>query len=99
MAFTDFPEQWELYKKERPSQRRTRSSAGPPGHVVPADRLEDYELSGVQIKKASGRHGLRSATSTRGVDDRSPSTSCVIPTRSGIWWHRRALLRRANWRA
>ena len=30
MAFTDFPDQWELYKKERPVPPPTRSSGGPP---------------------------------------------------------------------
>ena len=30
MAFTDYPDQWELFKAERPRPRPTRSSAGPP---------------------------------------------------------------------
>ena len=30
MAFTEFPDQWELFKRSDPRPRPTRSSAGPP---------------------------------------------------------------------
>ena len=52
MAFTDYPDQWELYKKERP---RTAADEivrwATPVTSFQRTALEDYELSGVQIRK------------------------------------------------
>ena len=53
MAFTEYPDQWELFKK-RAARRPppTRSSAGPrPVTAFQRTALEDTELAGVQIKK------------------------------------------------
>ena len=52
MAFMDFPEQWELYKKERPNTAADEIVRwATPVTVFQRTALEDYELSGVQIKK------------------------------------------------
>jgi cholest-4-en-3-one 26-monooxygenase len=52
MAFTDFPEQWELYKRERPVTTADEIVRwATPVTSFQRTALEDYELSGVQIKK------------------------------------------------
>jgi cholest-4-en-3-one 26-monooxygenase len=52
MAFTEFPEQWELYKKERPATAADEIVRwATPVTSFQRTALEDYELSGVQIKK------------------------------------------------
>ncbi|MBO0864548.1 MAG: cytochrome P450 [Mycobacterium sp.] len=52
MAFTDYPDQWELYKKERPSTAADEIVRwATPVTSFQRTALEDYELSGVQIKK------------------------------------------------
>ena len=52
MAFTDFPDQWELYKKERPATTADEIVRwATPVTSFQRTALEDYELSGVQIKK------------------------------------------------
>ena len=52
MAFTDFPDQWELYKKERPATAADEIVRwATPVTSFQRTALEDYELSGVQIKK------------------------------------------------
>src|ERR1700737_4143676 len=52
MAFTDFPDQWELYKKERPITAADEIVRwATPVTSFQRTALEDYELSGVQIKK------------------------------------------------
>jgi len=52
MAFTDFPDQWELYKKERPETAADEIVRwATPVTCFQRTALEDYELSGVQIKK------------------------------------------------
>jgi len=52
MAFADFPDQWELYKKERPESAADEIVRwATPVTSFQRTALEDYELSGVQIKK------------------------------------------------
>ena len=52
MAFAEFPEQWELYKKERPETAADEIVRwATPVTSFQRTALEDYELSGVQIKK------------------------------------------------
>src|SRR6202043_1478078 len=52
MAFTDFPDQWELYKKERPATAADEIVRwATPVTTFQRTALEDYELSGVKIKK------------------------------------------------
>ena len=52
MAFTDFPDQWELFKKERPATAADEIVRwATPVTSFQRTALEDNELSGVQIKK------------------------------------------------
>ncbi|HKI43038.1 MAG TPA: cytochrome P450 [Mycobacterium sp.] len=52
MAFADFPDQWELYKKERPESAADEIVRwATPVTAFQRTALEDYELSGVTIKK------------------------------------------------
>ena len=52
MAFADHPDQWELYKKERPETAADEIVRwATPVTSFQRTALEDYELSGVQIKK------------------------------------------------
>ncbi|GJO08235.1 linalool 8-monooxygenase [Mycobacterium marinum] len=52
MAFTDFPDQWELYKRERPVTTADEIVRwATPVTSFQRTALEDYELSGVRIKK------------------------------------------------
>jgi len=52
MAFADFPDQWELYKKERPETAADEIVRwATPVTCFQRTALEDYKLSGVQIKK------------------------------------------------
>ena len=51
MAFAEFPDQWELYKKERPDTAADEIVRwATPVTCFQRTALEDYELSGVQIK-------------------------------------------------
>ena len=52
MAFTDFPDQWELFKKERPATAADEIVRwATPVTSFQRTALEDTELSGVEIKK------------------------------------------------
>ena len=52
MAFTEFPDQWELFKRERPSTTADEIVRwATPVTSFQRTALEDTELSGVQIKK------------------------------------------------
>jgi cholest-4-en-3-one 26-monooxygenase len=52
MAFADFPDQWELFKKERPESAADEIVRwATPVTCFQRTALEDYELSGVKIKK------------------------------------------------
>jgi cholest-4-en-3-one 26-monooxygenase len=52
MAFTDHPDQWELYKKQRPATAADEIVRwATPVTSFQRTALVDYELSGVQIKK------------------------------------------------
>src|SRR6201997_5271298 len=52
MAFTDFPDQWELYKRERPISAADEIVRwATPVTSFQRTALEDTELSGVKIKK------------------------------------------------
>lgn len=52
MAFADFPDQWELYKKERPETAADEIVRwATPVTVFQRTALQDYKLSSVQIKK------------------------------------------------
>jgi cholest-4-en-3-one 26-monooxygenase len=52
MAFTDFPDQWELYKRERPATAADEIVRwATPVTAFQRTALEDTELSGVKIKK------------------------------------------------
>jgi cholest-4-en-3-one 26-monooxygenase len=51
-AFVDFPDQWELYKKERPESAADEIVRwATPVTSFQRTALQDYELSGVRIKK------------------------------------------------
>ena len=85
MAFTDFPDQWELYKRERPATTADEIVRwATPVTSFQRTALEDNELSGVQIKKGQRVVMVyRSANFDEDVfEDPFPSTSCVIPTRT-----------------
>ena len=52
MAFADYPDQWELFKRERPETAADEIVRwATPVTCFQRTALEDYELSGVQIKK------------------------------------------------
>ena len=52
MAFTDFPEQWELYKKERPSTAVDEIVRwATPVSAFQRTATEDTELGGVDVYK------------------------------------------------
>jgi cholest-4-en-3-one 26-monooxygenase len=52
MAFAEFPDQWELFKKERPQTAADEIVRwATPVTCLQRTALQDYELSGVQIKK------------------------------------------------
>ena len=52
MAFTEFPDQWELFKKERPATAADEIVRwATPVTSFQRTALEDTELSGVKIKK------------------------------------------------
>jgi cholest-4-en-3-one 26-monooxygenase len=52
MAFTDFPDQWELFKAQRPATAADEVIRwATPVNSFQRTALEDYELSGVTIKK------------------------------------------------
>ncbi len=52
MAFTEYPDQWELYKKERPETAADEIVRwATPVTSFQRTALQDYELGGVQIKK------------------------------------------------
>ena len=52
IAFTEFPEQWELFKRDRPSTAVDEIVRwATPVTSFQRTALQDYELSGVQIKK------------------------------------------------
>jgi cholest-4-en-3-one 26-monooxygenase len=52
LAFTDYPDQWELYKKERPTTTADEIVRwATPVTSFQRTALQDYELSGVQIKR------------------------------------------------
>jgi cholest-4-en-3-one 26-monooxygenase len=52
MAFMDFPDQWELFKKERPETAADEIVRwATPVTCFQRTALQDYELSGAQIKK------------------------------------------------
>jgi cholest-4-en-3-one 26-monooxygenase len=52
MAFADHPDQWELFKKERPETAADEIVRwATPVTCFQRTALEDYELSGMQIKK------------------------------------------------
>ncbi|QUR67646.1 cytochrome P450 [Mycobacterium spongiae] len=52
MAFTEFPDQWELYKRERPDTTADEIVRwATPVTSFQRTALQDYELSGVRIKK------------------------------------------------
>ncbi|KZS60919.1 cytochrome P450 [Mycobacterium ostraviense] len=52
MAFTDFPDQWELYKRERPATTADEIVRwATPVTSFQRTALRDYELSGVRLKK------------------------------------------------
>jgi cholest-4-en-3-one 26-monooxygenase len=52
MAFTDFPDQWDLYKRERPATAADEIVRwATPVTAFQRTALEDTELSGVKIKK------------------------------------------------
>ena len=52
MAFTEYPDQWELYKKERPETAADEIVRwATPVTSFQRTALQDYELGGVQVKK------------------------------------------------
>ena len=86
MAFTDFPDQWELFKTRAPGDRRRRDRpVGHPGHLVPAHRARGHRAR--RRRDQEGRAGgdvLPLGQLRRGSLRRSatPSTSCATPTRT-----------------
>ena len=98
MAFTEFPDQWELFKKERPATAADEIVRwATPVTSFQRTALEDTELSGVKIKKGERVVMFyRSANFDEDVFD-DPYTFNISarsqPAR-GVWRHRRALLHR-----
>ena len=56
MAFTEFPDQWELFKRERPGDRGRRDRPlGHAGHVVPAHRARGHRTGAAcRSRRVSG---------------------------------------------
>jgi cholest-4-en-3-one 26-monooxygenase len=86
-AFFDNPHQWDLWKNERASTTVDELIRwATPVTSFQRTALEDVELGGVQIK-ARQRVGLFYASANHDedvFDDRSPSTSPAIPTRTWL---------------
>ena len=98
MAFTEFPDQWELYKRERPATTADEIVRwATPVTSFQRTALEDYELSGVQIKKGQRVVMVyRSANFDEDVFD-DPFTFNILRDPNphvGFGGTRRALLRR-----
>ena len=100
MAFTDFPDQWELFKQERPATAADEIVRwATPVTSFQRTALEDTELSGVQIKK--GQRVVMFYRSANFDEDVFDDPFIVQhPARSqpacGFWRHRRALLHRCQ---
>ena len=103
MAFADYPDQWELFKAQRPKTAADEIIRwASPITAFQRTALADTELGGVKIKKGQ-RLVLfyRSANFDEDVFDdpyhvRHPARSQPAPR---VWRHRRALLRRRQPRA
>ena len=98
MAFTEFPDQWELFKKERPATAADEIVRwATPVTSFQRTALEDTELSGVKIKK--GERVVMFYRSANFDEDVFDDPYCVQhsarsqPAR-GVWRHRRTLLHR-----
>ncbi len=98
-AFADFPDQWELYKAQRPVTAVDEIVRwATPVTSFQRTALEDVELSGVQIKKGQRVvMSYRSANFDEEVFD-DPFTFNILrdpnPPHVGFGGHRRALLPR-----
>ncbi len=87
MAFTDFPDQWELFKRERPKTAADEIVRwATPITSFQRTALADVELSGVRIKKDQRvRCSTARPTSTKKSSTTpTPSTSCAAPTRMSV---------------
>jgi cholest-4-en-3-one 26-monooxygenase len=97
MAFADNPDQWELFKAERPNTAADEITRwASPITAFQRTALADTELGGVRIEKGQ-RLVLfyRSANFDEDVfDDPLRSISCEAQPALGIRRHRRTLLRR-----
>ncbi len=98
IAFSQHPEQWELYKKERPGTAADEIIRwATPVSAFQRTALEDTELSGVQIKK--GQRVVMSYRSANFDEEVFENPQYVrYPPRSQpagrVWRNRRALLHR-----
>ena len=98
MAFTEFPDQWELFKRERPATAADEIVRwATPVTSFQRTALEDTELARrARSRRASGW----SCSTARPTSTRTSSTTRTLqhPARPqparGIWRHRRALLHR-----
>jgi cholest-4-en-3-one 26-monooxygenase len=85
MAFTDHPDQWELFKAHGRRPQPTRSSAGPPrSRRFSAPRWRTPSSATWRSRRASGWCccTARPTSTKRSSTTRTPSTSCVTPTRT-----------------
>ena len=98
IAFSQHPEQWELYKKERPGTAADEIIRwATPVSAFQRTALEDTELSGVQIKK--GQRVVMSYRSANFDEEVFENPAHIrYPARpqpaGRVWRHRRALLHR-----
>ena len=86
MAFTEFPDQWELFKRERPATAADEIVRwATPVTSFQRTALEDTELSGVADQEGRPGGDLLPFGQLRRGSVRRPllaSTSCGIPTRT-----------------
>ena len=84
-AFLDNPDQWELYKKERPKSAVDEIIRwATPVTVFQRTALNDVEVGGQRVKKGQ-RVGLFYASGNHDetvFEDPGTSTSCATPTRT-----------------
>lgn len=87
LAFLDHPDQWELYKRERPSTTADEIVRwATPVVAFQRTALADTEISGVPIKKGSawGCSTARRTSTRRSSTSRSASTSPATRTRTSV---------------
>ncbi len=87
-AFFENPDQWELFKRERPDTAADEIVRwATPVHCFQRTALADTELGGVTIRRASASACSTARPTTTNPSSRTPSdsTSAVTPTRTSAF--------------